>query len=103
MSGYSLTASAQRDFLAVRDYYLREAGYRIARQMTAEFVAAFRTIAMNPDIGDKREDLAENRPILFWPMRDYLILYRTTRASVVIVMITRGTRDIARLIQRREP
>ncbi len=102
MSGYSLTASAQEDLRGIRDYYLREAGYRIARQMTSEFVAAFRTIARNHDIGHKREDLAETRPILFWPMRDYLILYRTTEASLVIVMIARGSRDIARLIRRAD-
>jgi plasmid stabilization system protein ParE len=103
MSSYSLTASAQTDLYIIRDYYLEEAGYRIARQMIVEFVAAFRTIARNPGIGHKRQDLAGNRPILFWPMRDYLILYRIAGASLVIIMIARGSRDIARLIRRREP
>jgi plasmid stabilization system protein ParE len=33
MSGYILTPTAQEDLTAIRDYYLDEAGYRIARQM----------------------------------------------------------------------
>lgn len=102
MSRYSLTTSAQEDFRDIRYYYLREAGYRIARQMTAEFVAAFRTIAKNPGIGHAREDLVPERPILFWPMRDFLILYRIVGGSVEIVLIMRGSRDIARLIQSRD-
>jgi plasmid stabilization system protein ParE len=102
MSGYSLTASAQADLRAIRDHYRREAGFRVSKQMSAEFVAAFRLIARNPGIGHKREDLAEGRPLLFWPMRDYLILYRTTAASIHIVMIAHGSRDIARLIQSRD-
>jgi hypothetical protein len=64
MSGYSLTTSAQADVRSIRRYYRREAGYGIARQMSAEFVSAFRAIAGNPGIGHKREDLAGDRAIL---------------------------------------
>jgi plasmid stabilization system protein ParE len=102
MSGYILAAPAQEDLLAIRRYYLREAGYRIARQMSAEFVSAFRMIARNPGVGHRREDLAASRPILFWPIKDYLILYRIMRRSVEIVMIMHGSRDIAALILHRD-
>ncbi len=101
MSGYSLTPSAQGDLRGIRRYYRREAGYGIARQMNAEFVSSFRRIAGNPGIGHKREDLAGDRPILFWPMRDFLILYRSAGTSVVILMVVRGSRDIAQLIEHR--
>lgn len=67
----------------------------------SEFVAAFRLIAKNPEIGHKREDLARNRPLLFWPMREYLILYRLGGPEIEILMIARGSRDIAKLIKRR--
>ena len=43
--------------------------------MLLEFRDAFRVLGRAPGIGHRREDLAEDRPILFWPMRDYLILY----------------------------
>ena len=51
MSGYILAPTAQEDLVAIRDYYQKEASYRIARQMLAEFVDAFRTIAKTPGIG----------------------------------------------------
>ena len=64
MSGYALTPTAQRDLVRIRDYYLAEAGHRVARMMLVEFVEAFRLLAKNPGAGHTRKDLAEDRPIL---------------------------------------
>jgi toxin ParE1/3/4 len=90
MSGYILTPAAQEDLTDIRDYYLEEAGRRVARQMLVEFVEAFRFLARTPGAGHKREDLAEERPILFWPMRDYLILYKPDSAPLRIITIARA-------------
>lgn len=72
MKGYRLSVPAQVDLSGIFDYYFEEAGYGVARKMAIEFVEAFRAIGRNPGIGHKRQDLARNRSILFWPMRDYL-------------------------------
>jgi antitoxin ParD1/3/4/toxin ParE1/3/4 len=93
-------ADGQEDLLAIREYYVKQAGPRIARQILVEFVGAFRRIAQTPGIGHKREDLAEDRPVLFWPMRDFLIIYRATSDPVEIVTIARGSRDVAAIIRR---
>jgi len=97
---YILAPAAQEDLVAIHDYYREEAGYRVARKMLAEFVAAFRLIARSPGIGHKREDLAESRPFLFWTMRDFLIVYRSGTTPLEIVMIVHGSRDVARVISR---
>jgi plasmid stabilization system protein ParE len=76
MSGYILTPTAQEDLAAIRAYYLEEAGQRAVRQMLVEFIEAFRFLSRTPGAGHKREDLAEDRPILFWSMRAYLIIYQ---------------------------
>jgi toxin ParE1/3/4 len=102
MSGYILTPAAQEDLTDIRDYYLEEAGHRVARRMLVEFVEAFRFLARTPGAGHKREDLAEARPILFWPMRDYLILYKADCAPLQIITITRGSRDVPVIIRRRQ-
>jgi plasmid stabilization system protein ParE len=102
MRGYILSVPAQEDLAGILSYYSEEAGYRISRKMAVEFVAAFRKIAKNPGIGHRREDLVESRAILFWLVRDFLILYRTSEVSVEIVMIARSSRDIAQLVRRRE-
>jgi toxin ParE1/3/4 len=101
MSRYVLAPAAQEDMVAIRDYYLREAGYRIARQMLVEFTKAFQTIARTPGIGHQREDLAGDRSVLFWSMRDYLIVYRAATKPVEIVTIVRGSRDVAVILRRR--
>jgi plasmid stabilization system protein ParE len=102
MSGYRLSVPAQEDLSGIFDHYFEEAGHGVARKMVTEFAGAFRAIARNQGIGHKRQDLAGNRPILFWLMMDYLILYRTLGVSVEIVMIVHGSRDVARLIRRRK-
>ena len=87
--------------MGIRDYYLEEAGSRVARQMVVEFVAAFRFLARTPGAGHKREDLAEDRPISFWAMRDYLILYRPATKPLQILSVVRGSRDVPTVIGRR--
>lgn len=101
MSGYVLTPTAQEDLTHIRDYYLNEAGHRVARQILVEFVEAFRFLGRIPGAGHKREDLAEDRSILFWPMRDYLILYKPKTTPLQIITIVRGSQDIPRIISRR--
>jgi toxin ParE1/3/4 len=101
MSGYVLTPTAQDDLIAIRHYYLEEAGHRIARQILAEFVEAFKFLSRTPAAGHKREDLAEDREVLFWPMRDYLIIYEKDTSPLRIVMIARGSRDIPAVISSR--
>lgn len=54
-----------------------------------------------PGMGHRREDLAENRPILFWPVGNYLILYRYHQGSVEVVAVVHSKRDIPTFISRR--
>ena len=102
MSRYILAPAAQEDLVAIRDYYLKEAGFRVARQMLVEFAKAFQTIARTPGIGQRREDLPGDRPVVFWPMRDYLLVYRVAAKPLEIITIARGSRDIAVILRRRE-
>jgi plasmid stabilization system protein ParE len=60
MSRYFRTPTAQADLVNIRNYYLDEAGNRIARQTVNEFIAAFRFLSRNPGAGHKREDRAAN-------------------------------------------
>jgi plasmid stabilization system protein ParE len=91
MSSYVLMPVAQDDLVGIRDYYLEEAGYRVARQMNGP----------HPWRRPPAEDLADNRPILFWAMRDYLILYRPGTNPLQILSVTRGSQDAPRIIGRR--
>jgi toxin ParE1/3/4 len=101
MSRYVLMPAAKEDLIDIREFYSKEAGYPVARQMLAEFAEAFRFLASTPGAGHLRQDLAEERPILFWPMRDYLILYKPATNPLQILSIFRGSRDIPALVGRR--
>ena len=101
MIQYHLTPSAKRDLVEIRDYYLEVAGVRVARRMVGELFEAFRFLVKFPDAGHRREDLAEERPIRFWTVRDYLILYQPATDPLLILMIVRGSRDVPALLSRR--
>jgi hypothetical protein len=40
MNSCILMPAAKEDLVDIRDYYLEEAGYRVARRMVVEFIAA---------------------------------------------------------------
>jgi toxin ParE1/3/4 len=100
MNRYVLTRTARADLVGIQNYDREEAGHAVARQMLVEFVEAFRFWARTPGAGHQREDLAEDRPFLFWAMRDYLIIYKPGTDPLEIVMIARGSRDIPAIIKR---
>ena len=58
-------------------------------------------LAKMPGMGHVRKDLAESRSILFWPVGNYIILYRCKADCVEIAAIAHGKRDIPSFIRRR--
>jgi plasmid stabilization system protein ParE len=62
--------------------------------------AAFEQLAALPGLGHRREDLT-NRPLRFWTVEAYLVIYRAEQTPIEIVAVTRGGRDIPRLLRPR--
>ena len=102
MSRYRLSPLAQQDLADIRDYYLAQGSPRATRTMLVELVEAFRALARTPGLGHRREDVAEDRQVLFWPVRDYLVIYRRIHKPIEIVRVVRGSRDISALLRRIE-
>jgi plasmid stabilization system protein ParE len=42
-----------------------------------------------------------DQPLRFWTVGAYLVIYRAERTPIEIVAVTRGGRDIPRLLRRR--
>lgn len=99
MSGYILGRDAERDLNDIWDY-IAEASVEAADRMTARLFEVFETLARNPGMGHKREDLT-NFTILFWPVENYLVIYRAKRALIQIVAVVHGKRDIPTFVRRR--
>ncbi|HLH17439.1 MAG TPA: type II toxin-antitoxin system RelE/ParE family toxin [Bryobacteraceae bacterium] len=99
MSGYVLSADAGLDLEDIWEYI---AGDSIAQadRWIGRLFDAFESIARSPGIGHRRTDLTE-WDVLFWPVGNYVIVYRVARDRVEIVAVTQGARDIPAFLGRR--
>jgi len=71
-----------------------------ATRLRQRILNAFESIARNPAIGHTRKDLAP-QPTLFWPLGNYLILYRDLGIHIEIIAVTQGSRDIPTFLRSR--
>lgn len=51
-------------------------------------------------MGDHRPDLGENIRIL--PVDSYVVIYEPLPDGILVLMVTRGSRDVPRLFGRRQ-
>ena len=79
------------DYLAERS----EAGAVSVRDAIYEAVAL---LAERPGIGHTREDLTD-RPVKFWTVYPYLIVYDPDSRPLTIVAVLHGARDVAAQLQ----
>ena len=92
MTRYILSEDADRDLDGIWDYIAEDSLYAADKWIDRLF-DAFDAVANTPGIGHKREDLTAY-PVLFWPVGNYLIIYRATSRPIEIVAVTQGGRDI---------
>jgi plasmid stabilization system protein ParE len=97
MSDYVVGRSAERDLEQIWDYIASDS-VAYADRLIERFFESFELLARNPGIGHKRPDLTP-RPVLFWPVGNYLIIYRSRRKRIQIV--AHGARHIPRFLQDR--
>jgi plasmid stabilization system protein ParE len=99
MTPYTLAPEALQDLQELWDYIATE-NLDAADRMIDTLFAAFERLAAMPGLGHRREDLTD-RPLRFWTVDTYLVIYRAERTPIEIVAVTRGGRDIPRLLRRR--
>ena len=80
MSRYILGRGAEWDLDDIWEYIAQDS-VEAADRLLAEIFEGFELLARNPGIGHRREDLT-NYPVLFWPIGNYLIIYRATASLV---------------------
>jgi toxin ParE1/3/4 len=96
MKRFKLSPHAAEDIREAWAYIARD-NLNVASRFRMRLLKACRTIAQNPRIGHSREDLT-NKPVLFWPEGQYLIIYNPARTPLEIVRVVHGARDVPRLI-----
>ena len=99
MSRYILGRDSEQDIDALWEYIAKDS-LQAADRLIAEIFDAFESLARNPGIGHKREDLTK-LPVLFWPVGNFLIIYRAERSLVEIVAVVHGKRDVPMFLRQR--
>ena len=100
MKSFRLSTDAAADIREIRNY-IAEDSIDAARRFRLKLLAACRQLGTNPGLGHKRADLAGDRPLLFWPAGNYLIIYRPQGTHIDIIAVAHGGRDIPLLLERR--
>jgi len=99
MKRFVLTKPAERDLQQIKAYLVEGASPRVARRVMREIRTALRLVGSRPGIGHLREDLT-SRPVKFWPIYSYLIVYDPETRPVQIIRVLHGMRDAGDVLNR---
>lgn len=104
MSRYRLHEEAQEDLDQIWQYLAEKASPATATRIEDEFFQAFALLAIQPGMGFQRPNLT-SRPLRFWIMRDYLVVYAPEHDPLLIIAVTHGKRHprtIAQILGTRQ-
>ncbi|MFO7609302.1 MAG: type II toxin-antitoxin system RelE/ParE family toxin [Candidatus Krumholzibacteriia bacterium] len=91
MAGYLLVGEAELDLDAILDH-IADDSVESALRVHERFLEVFRLLAENPKAGHFRRDPTK-RPVRFFPVYSYLVVYLTDTSPVEIVRILAMAQD----------
>jgi plasmid stabilization system protein ParE len=99
MFPYVLSPEALQDLQDIWDFIASD-NVVAADKLEDEFFEAFEILAKRPRLGHVRSDLTQ-RGVRFWPVGQYLIVYRSLPAPLQVVAVLHGARDVTEVIRKR--
>ena len=97
MNRFVLTEPAKRDLDQIKSFLLEKAGPTITRRVLKDIRAALKLLGKEPGAGHIREDLT-GRPVKFWPVYSYMIVYDPETSPIQILRILHGMRDVEEIL-----
>ncbi|MGN6364162.1 type II toxin-antitoxin system RelE/ParE family toxin [Asticcacaulis taihuensis] len=94
---FILSDEARADLIDIQDYIAANSPRQAARVIDDIF-SIFGKLAEMPLIGHVREDLT-SRPVRFFSVHTYLIVYDAASRPLSIVRVLSGYRDVAALLE----
>jgi plasmid stabilization system protein ParE len=94
---YQLTEAAQRHIDEI-GAFIAEDSIDAALKVLDALEESFELLAENPAIGHTREDLTA-RPVKFWSVYSYLVVYDPTSAPLAVLAILHAARDVEKLLK----
>jgi plasmid stabilization system protein ParE len=99
VKGYLVSPEAHGDLFEIWRWIAKDS-VELANRVDAELHEVFEALARMPGQGHRREDLTK-RPVLFFPLYSYLIVYQSDVAPIRIMAVLRGARDAKRILKKR--
>ena len=96
---YDVSAEAQNDLFEIWRR-IADDSVALANRIESEFYELFASLGRMPGQGHTRKDLTK-RPVLFFPLYSFLIVYRPDVKPVRIMAVLRGRRNVKRILQER--
>ena len=100
MSLFELAPGAEDDVWDIWQYLALQAGSEIASRVESELFDAFTNLTQAPNIGHRRTDLT-TRPVLFYTLYSYLIIYVPDTSPLQIIAVLHGKRNVKRILADR--
>jgi Plasmid stabilization system protein len=94
---YRLTERAEADVEAIADFVAADS-IDAAVKVVLALEDAFVLLASRPGIGHAREDLTD-RPLKFWSVHSYLVVYDPVGEPLTIVAVLHGARNVAQILK----
>ena len=95
MKLWQFSPQALGDLYAIWTFWTDRAGIESADRLETEFYEACDLLAERPMIGHIRTDV--KRPVRFWNVREYLVIYRPDTVPLEILRLAHGSQDIPRV------
>lgn len=99
MGSYEISKEAQNDLFEIWSR-IADDSVELADRIEREFQDLFASLARMPGQGHQRKDLT-SRPVLFFPIYSFLVVYQPAAEPIRIMAVLRGKRDVKRLLKTR--
>ena len=100
-SRFIFTEAAETQLLEILDYLADDSESAAVRVRHAIYDGVWK-LAERPGIGHTREDLTD-RPLKFWSVYSYLVVYDPESRPLTIVAVLHGARDVEQLLKNQRP
>jgi antitoxin ParD1/3/4 len=96
---YDVSAEAQNDLFEIWRH-IADDSVELADRIESASYALFASLGRMPGQGHTRKDLTK-RPVLFFPLYSFLIVYQPDAKPIRIMAVLRGRRNIKRILRER--
>ena len=97
MAAFRLAPAAEKHIGDIVEFIATDNENAAVRVRDALY-SAFDLLASRPGVGHLREDLTE-RPLRFWCVYSYLIVYDPASRPLTIVAVLHGARDLEQILK----